>query len=155
MPFTDPASNIVATITDKARNLSARSIVEGLSFSVFGWSLGRGGYNDTNPVLVKPVLSTATALEDQVFPSPSTQQQFSSTDFDYPNSRSLSCSCRILMDTASVNYGMGEIGLWCKILNSPTTPAENNQVHLFSIAHFPIQTITKNTAKIFRVVTSF
>ena len=155
MPFTTTASNILAQITDKARNLATRSAIEGLSFSIVGWSLGRGGYNDTNPVLVKPVVSSVTALEDQVFPSPTAYQQFSATDFEYPNSRSLSCSCRIFMDTAAANYGVGEIGLWCKINNSPVTPAENGQTHLFAITHFPIQTITLNTAKIFRVVVTF
>ena len=154
MSYISPSSNIIALITDKGRNLSTRVPIEGLSFSLKGWALGRGGYQDINPVLVSPIVSANTSLDDQIYPLVGFNI-FSSTDFEFPSPRTVSCACRIYMDNVDACYGIGEIGVWSIINNSPLNPIENGEIDLFAIAHLPIQSITRNTAKIMRIILNF
>jgi hypothetical protein len=153
--YTDSSDNLISQITDVGRNLATRASIEGLSFKFIGWALGRGGYDPSNPVKTIPITSSDTTLIDQVHPSSYTLNYFVPSDLEVPTQRSVSCACRILRDTASANYGIGEIGIWVVILNSPVVPAEVGQLHLFSITHTPLQTITLNTAKILRIIHNF
>jgi hypothetical protein len=153
--YTDPADNIVAQITDKGRNLCTRAAIEGLSFQLYGWAMGRGGYDPSNPVHVLPIVPSDTALIDQIYPTLPNLNLFSATDFETPVARSVSCSCRIYRDTFTATYGIGEIGIWVRTLNSPLNPIENGELNLFSITHTPIQCITDTTMKAMRIIHNF
>lgn len=155
MSFSDPADNIISQLTTKGRNLATRSSIEGLSFQFLGWALGRGGYDPVNPVKILTINPNDTTLIDQIYPTIPFLNPFSPSDLETPTYRTVSCACRIVRDTFGANYGIGEIGIWIKILNSPLNPLENNEQHLFSITHMPIQTITANTAKIYRIINNF
>ena len=158
MPFTDIVDNIIASLTDKGRELSDRAPLEGLGWVFAGWSLGREGYDDANPVLVTPIdatITAQTALGDQVYPTASTIVPFAATDFERPNNRSIVTQCRVQRGTAAANFGIGEIGVWVDITFSPSNPSEVGERHLFSISHTPIQAITFNTAKVWRVIHNF
>jgi hypothetical protein len=155
MPFNDEVSNIVAQLTDKGRNLSARVTSEGLSYKFHSWALGRGGYNMSNPVEIVDIDTSFTALIDQIYPSAITRIPFIETDFEYPTSRTISLMIRIARETAGVNYGIGEIGIWVEIVASPTNPLEIGEMDLFAVAHMPIQPIMRNTAKVWRMLVNF
>jgi len=153
--YTDPADNLIAQITNAGRSLCVRAPIEGLAFQFYGWALGRGGYDPTNPVHVLPINSADTALIDQVYPAVSNYNLFALTDFENPTTRTVSCACRIFLGNILANYGIGEIGIWVKILNSPVNPLENGTLVLFSITHTPIQTITPNSARVYRIIHNF
>jgi len=60
MPFLDTPDTCITNLTDEGRNLLARSkFGSSLVMRVVGWNLGRGGYNDLNPVKVTPIVDVA------------------------------------------------------------------------------------------------
>ena len=61
MPFLDTPDTIIAQLTLEGRNLLARCKTGDLVYRVVGWLWGRGGYLDSNPVKVSPIVDTGAA----------------------------------------------------------------------------------------------
>jgi hypothetical protein len=69
MAITDPSDTIQAQTTEYFRQIEARGPIGDVVFKVVGFSVGRGGYNPTDPVHIVPVDPNATTLMDQVYPA--------------------------------------------------------------------------------------
>ena len=151
MPFTDPSDQIVAMLTDSGRNALARVSLGELSFTVESFAVGMGGYDDSNPVKISPIDTSLTGLEMHIYPSGSGNYKLLEST-ERPNEQSLVMNCR-LTDTEA-NYGLGEIGIWARIIES-NIPAEINTLFLFAVAHMPLQTKTYNHVFLERVLIQF
>ena len=154
MSFTDPSSSIQAYVTDQARQLLARALIGQTYYQVQGFSVGRGGYDMLNPVHIIPINTSLTALIDPVYPDITGMATFQQVD--QPTATSVIYSCRLPNTPAPshADYGLGELGIWARILHS-NIPAEVGLVFLFAVAHFPIQAKTNRDAWLYRVAIQY
>jgi hypothetical protein len=152
--YTSPSDSIQAYLTDYARQLIARATIGEVVYQVVGFSVGRGGYDIYDPVLVEPVDTAAQTLEDQVFPDAINYAPFAA--IEQPTTTSVMYACRLPSTPAPTNadYGLGELGVWGKILVS-NVPSEVNATFLFAAAHFPIRAKTYRDAWLLRAVVQF
>jgi hypothetical protein len=150
MPFTDPTDSIEAKITDAGRALLARSLLGEVSFMFEGFDAGREGYQDANPVKIDPVVSSDTALADPVFPL-SGLEPF--TTIDTPTDIYAAPVCRI--DRLEALYGLGELGIWVRILMDTVNPGDVGTDVLFALAHFPMIGKSDNHVLVYRVIFAF
>lgn len=151
MPFTDPPDTIVAVLTDAGREALARVLLGELSFIYDSFAVGRDGYDVLNPVKIVPINTTLTDLVDHFFPASPNTKLIEQPVFR-PNLAATTCICRLT--TAEGNAGLGEVGLWCKILNS-NIPSEIGTLFMFAVAHMPIQTKTDRHVYVLRFTTQF
>jgi len=126
MPFTDATDNAISALTDAGRDLYKRASLGTICFQLYGWAIGRGGYQDANPVKVDPIDTTLTDLIDRVYPSapPLLDLELINEDLlEYPNNRAVSIICRVPRQDINARHGYGELGIWVKVLKSeiPTT----------------------------------
>jgi hypothetical protein len=117
MPFTDPTDTVQAVLTDQGRDLMARSLLGQVSIQLQGFRAGRAGYQDLNPVLVDPVDPSDTALQDPVWPVPVTGLA-PFVSIERPVNNVVSAVCRI--DRADCTWGLGELGVWARVLRNET-----------------------------------
>ncbi len=150
MPFTDTPDPIIANLTDLGRTNFARVALGEISFEVRGFSVGRGGYNDTNPVKITPLDPTLTALEDQYFPVSGYKVL---TLVEYPTTKTYVANCRLASSDAI--QALGEIGLWAEIVYSDADPGEVGTTFLLAIGHFPMITKTLRQAIVYRMILQF
>ncbi len=60
MPFPNATSNVLAKLTSQGRNLLARSAAGLVSFTLEGFSVGRGGYDMVDPTQAIPIVDDST-----------------------------------------------------------------------------------------------
>jgi len=148
--YTDPTDNEIAQLTDAGRELETRRGVDGLAFYFYGWAVGRGGYDPSNVVKVIPINPALTALIDQVYPTVGSYNLFTDANFEYPNSRGIALTCRIPRGAYS-EWGLGELGIWVKIIDSPILLEIDTYV-LYAVSHFPLKSKTYNSANVRRFI---
>lgn len=150
MPFLSTPDPLVATLTDLGRINFARSTIGEVSFVVDSFAVGRDGYQMANPVLVQPINTTLTTLMDQFFPiSPATKPLEA---IERPTPSTIIANCRLASNEGIA--GLGEVGLWGKIVNS-IVPAEINTTFLLAVAHMPLNTKTLKQAVVYRFIIQF
>ena len=154
MPFTDPSSSIEAYLTDQSRQLLARTTIGQVYYQVQGFSVGRGGYDLSNPVHTIPINPASGALIDPVYPDITGMAALQ--QIDQPTATTAVYYCRLpnTLVPSNADYGLGELGVWAQILQSNIT-AEIGQIFLFAVAHFPIQAKTNREAWLYRVVVQY
>ena len=146
LPSGGIVTDVEARVTIQARQMVARSIIDGTSFKIVEMAVGSGGYDvgdATQAILIDP---TVTALDNEIFRKPIDQIEF-------PTSlASRSFVCRFSAD--SFAGGVGELGLYAEILSSPNV-AEIGTKFLFAIAHMGLTTKTNHHATSYRIIITF
>lgn len=137
-------STVVAAVTDGARQFMARSLTDGTSFRVVEFAVGTSGYDVANPLSAILVDPTATSLASEVFRDVIDQVETATLD-----GTSKSFVGRIGRD--ELQAGIGEIGLFAEILDSPF-PAEIGTKFLFALAHQPLNVKTDRHVASYRIV---
>lgn len=155
MAITDHSDDVQAFMTDQARTYFARMLSGELSYQTVGFSVGRGGYNPTDPVHILPVDTTTTALSDQVYPDTTGYVGFSEVDKVAISSLVFNCRLPATQIQSNADYGLGEIGIWGKILTSTANPSEIGTVFLYAIGHMPIRCKTRRDVMLMRVVVNY
>lgn len=150
MPYVSTPSSIEARLTDAGRNAFSRMSLGEISFVLKGFDVGREGYNDANPVLIDPIVTSNTALGDKIFP---TTGQKDVETFENPTPKTLVANFRLASNEAVA--GLGELGVWAEIINSTVSPSEVGTRFLMAISHFPIMTKTLRQAILYRVIIQF
>jgi hypothetical protein len=162
MPFTSVPDQPIAQLTDAGRHNFARVVNGEISFVIRGFSVGRGGYNDTDPVLVSPIDGTLPVLEDQFFPTPPPPPPpfpppppppYKNIErIEYPTNKTAVIYCR-LASSEGIS-GLGELGVWAEIIYS-INPSEIGSVFMMAVAHYPIITKTFKQVILHRIVIQF
>jgi len=151
LPYTDSPDPTLAFLTDIGRTNFARVILGEISFTLSGFAVGRGGYVDANPVHITPIVTSNSDLDDQFFPTLGTRKAFDL--IEYPTPKTVVANCRLASTEALA--GLGELGLWAKIIHSTVSPAEINTEFLLGIAHFPLVSKNLRQAIVYRVIIQF
>lgn len=153
MSFTDPSSPVIAKLTDKARDIYARSGIYSIAFKIKGFSVGTGGYEPSNPVEIKPLVTSDTSLENQVYPVTG-YANFQSVE-TLETVRVFNCRLPATQTGSTADRGLGEIGLWAEVISSedPTVPV--GTLYLYAIGHMPIRAKTYKDVFLFRVVVNY
>jgi alpha-tubulin suppressor-like RCC1 family protein len=123
-----------AQITNSALAFIARSALDGTLYAVTEFSVGIGGYDLANPGTVTPINPADVALSSEVWRGPLTHLQYSVA----PPPETVQYWCRVPRGATSAVQGIGEVGLWAKILWSPFV-WEIGTFFLFAIQHQPCQ----------------
>lgn len=153
MPFTDPTSDVAALLTNLGRSETARSILGEVSFHLSAWQVGRGGYQDTNPVKYELPDPADTSLIDPV-PDASSRRSFISIEQPIgPNV--VAPVCRLDPGDTDVEYGLGELGIFATYDRDIVTPANVGTDFLYAIAHFPLISKTPNHTLVWRVIIAY
>jgi len=63
MPFLDPTDSVICEASLQGRGLLARQKLGIVNYRALGWSSGRGGYDDLNPVKIIPLPATAVTAQ--------------------------------------------------------------------------------------------
>ena len=155
MPFTDTPDPIIANLTDLGREMFARATMGELKFIAYGFDVGRGGYSESNPVKITPVLNNSTELEDSIFPEDGSKKPVELIEKFHPTT--LIANCRLARE--DVESGLGEIGLWAKVTErsntaDPVVPAVDG-LFLLALGHFPIIVKTQRSVVLFRILVQF
>lgn len=150
MPYTSTPDAPIASLTELARTNFARASLGQISFEIKYFSVGRGGYNMPNPVLVEPIDPSQQSLIDQIFPSPLTLEPIEK--LEYPSQTAVVVYCRLGQTDAVA--GLGELGIWAEVVYS-TTPSEIGDVFLLSVGHTPLMTKTVNQVFLYRQIIQF
>jgi hypothetical protein len=150
MAITDPSDDIIAYLTDEAREMYARTFIGQIVYQTVGFSVGRGGFDPTDPVHIVSIDTTQQTLLDQVYPDVTGYAAFQ--DIQEPTNTNLVFECRLpnTLVPSNADYGLGEVGIWAQVLVS-NDPSEVGEVFLFAIAHMPIRAKTHRDAWLFRV----
>jgi len=135
---------VEAKITDIARQYIARSICDGTAFKVDTFAVGSGGYDISYPTRAIEVNSASTELDAEIFRGTITIVEEVVVD-----GTSKSFVCRLAQN--DISGGIGEIGLFATIIDSPY-PAEVGAQFLVCLAHQPLNTKTKNHVTTYRVI---
>lgn len=153
-PFSGEPNTVFASMTDGGLALLASARVEGLAYKLIGFRVGRGGYDTTTPTNALPITSSVTELDDPVFPPTSTSPEpFDRIEYATATENAVSLVCRL--DSGEALAGLGEIGIYAEILESPADPTEVGNVVLFSVAHRPLFGKTTFDVGVWRFVHNF
>jgi hypothetical protein len=106
----------------------------GLGINNFGVLPGTGFLAD----------GVGAALESPRYPSGTPDTVAAFLDVEYPNSSATSLVCRVAQSVG--NYGLGEIGIYADIIDSPIASEIGERV-LYAIGHFPI--VAKNSSSVY------
>jgi hypothetical protein len=157
MSYTDPSTDILASLTDRARTYIARATMGDIVFQVIGFGLGRGGYTPANFIQTTPLVLTATELDDKVFPDavPLSYEPFIETEEASPTVRVYNCRVGVSQFPGPADYGIGELALYGQILQSLTTPLEIGTVFVYALSHFPVVCKTRRDTFLRRVIVSY
>lgn len=150
MPFTNTPDQAIASLSDIGRTNFARAANGEISFIVTSFAVGRGGYKGTDPVLVDPIDSSLTTLEDQSFPVYPGLQPIER--IEYPTDMTAVIYCRIASNLGV--GGLGELGIYSQIIYS-TVPSEIGTTFLMAVSHYPLVTKTLNQVFLYRIVIQF
>jgi hypothetical protein len=156
MSITGPSADIIATLTDQARTYIARATLGEMVFQVVGFGLGRGGFNPADPTQVTALVTTATELDDKVYPDSIafSYQAFASTEEPTDTVRVYNCRAPSTIIASNADYALGEIALYGLVLNS-SVPAEIGTVFLYALSHFPCLCKTRRDVLLRRVIVSY
>lgn len=124
----------------------ARSFVEGLAFKISRFSVGTGGYDPATMDRALPVDNTRTDLQSPIF-------QDAVDLVETPNDTGRCFYCRL--QPSEANNGLGEIGIWGEVVDSPDNPAEVGTYFLFAIANQPFEGKNSDHTYIYRVVVQY
>ena len=137
-------THALATMT--GRTMLARSWAEGLAFKITRFSVGIAGYDPTTWDRALPVDNTRTTLQSEIFAD--------IVDLiETPNDTGRSFYCR-LQPTEALN-GLGEIGIWAEIVDSPENPAEVGTTFLFALVNQPFEGHNEDYTYIYRIVVQY
>lgn len=150
MAFTQPTDNITAFLTTKARAELARMIMGEVSFRLTAYQVGRGGYQQSNPVKVELIDTTLQALIDPV-PDAADRRDFVTIEQPIDDSV-VAPICRLDPGETDVEFGLGELGIFATYLRDDVTPSNVNTDFLFAVAHFPLISKTPTHTIVWRAV---
>ncbi len=156
MALTDPAGSIQTKVTDRTRELIARSYLGNVSFVTVGFAVGRGGYDPSDPVQSLPVNGADVELSDKVYPTaaPLDYAPCEAPESPVFNVRVYNCRLAANPLPSNADYGLGELGLYGQIIKSDN-PSEIGEVFLMAIGHFPIKVKTNRDVFLLRAVVSY
>lgn len=152
IPFQGSSQSILAALTEGGRHLIARRLVEGLGFRVIGFRVGRGGYDPSDVFSPLALDGGDTELLDPMYPIVSTDPA-PVARYEYPNQSAISFLCRVPAGEAL--SGIGEIGLYVEITDSPSDPTEVGDRHLFLHCHRPLLAKTNSDVLVWRLVAQY
>ncbi len=133
---------VEAVTTALARQLMARSTIDGTSLRAVEFSVGEGGFDPFNYTRIVPVNPDATGLDLSVFTD-------TIDEYEQPNER---CACHYcVLENGEANTILGEVGIWSIIMNSPV-PGENGTMILSAIGHFPAKPKNSDMQMAIRVI---
>lgn len=151
MPYLDSPDSSQAKITDIGRSYFARSILGDVAFKAVGFTVGKSGYVDSNPVKILPINTSDTSLISQFYPFVGIS---SFETIEMPEPKTIVLNCRLgHSDPANIG-AIGELGIWGQVLYS-TVPSEVGQLFLFAIAHNPILVKNLQNVFVYRILTQF
>jgi len=128
-----------AEVTSRARELLARSCIDGTGFKATDFSIGQGGLDPFDYKIAVPVNPDATQLELPLTIGGNATKPIA--EHENPNASSACVYC--LLENAEGNDQLSEVGVWAEILCSPIL-SEVGTKFLAAIAHFPL--ICKNSS---------
>lgn len=138
---------VVSRVTNRAREIMARGLIDGTSLRVVQAGVGTGGFDNSNPTSSLPIDPTATSLQNEIF-----RDVIDRIEIPVTSGTAVSFVFRI---SRTESFGpIGEIALYAEIQNSPI-PLENGSLIMFSIAHQPIITKTPNHVYTTRIIIAF
>jgi hypothetical protein len=150
-PYLGNTTSISAAITNRGRELMAKSVLSLLSFQLIGFKVGQGGYDLSgpvpNPLVTTPVDPALTDLLYPIFPVVG-YTPFVTIDTPFPNI--VAPVCRL--NSNECLYGLGEIGIWATILASSDIAYPIGTNVMFAVAHFPLKAKTDRDNFVFRVI---
>lgn len=150
MAFVDPTSPIEAQLTDQGRNELGRLLLGEVSLQLTSFQVGRGGYDVANPVRTVPIMGSDTALTDPV-PGGTDRRAFVTIENPIgPNV--VAPICRLNPSTPDVEFGLGELGIFCTYLRDDVTPGNVGSDFLFALSHFPLLSKTPTHTLVWRVM---
>jgi hypothetical protein len=136
---------VEAKLTDIARQYIARSVCDGTCFQITDFAVGSGGYDISYPTHAIEVDPSVTALDAEIY-----RGQITTVEDVVINGTAKSFVIRL--SQSSFSGGIGEIGLFATILDSPEYPSEENTEFLFCVAHQPLNTKTLNHVVTYRII---
>lgn len=151
MSFNDVPDSSQAKLTDIGRSYFARSIYGDVSFKAVGFNVGKSGYLDVNPVKISPINTSDIQLTTPFFPIIGLN---SFESIERPMPKTIVCNCRLSHSNPANVGAIGEVGVWCEVLNS-TVSSEIGEKFLLAIAHTPILVKNMQNVFVFRIVTQF
>lgn len=157
MALQDPSGDILAELTDLARNYLARAMIGDVVIQVKGFALGRGGFNPSDVVQPLPLNLADVELTDKVFPSAVAfeYEPFISTEEPTATARVYNCRVGSSPFPGNADYALGEAGLYAEVLKSISNPGEVGTVFLYALSHFPILCKTRRETLLRRVVVTY
>ena len=135
---------VEAKLTSIGRQYIARSICDGTSFKIDTFAVGSGGYDVAYPTKAISVDTNSINLDAEIF-----RGAITTVEEVLVNGTSKSFVSRLAQN--AVSGGIGEIGLFATILNSPYLDEIGSQF-LFCLAHQPLNVKTKNHVTTYRIV---
>lgn len=138
------ATTVHAEITDQAKVLLARSIVDGTSIKVTHFAFGAGGYDPIDPLRALMIDTAATSLDQETYRKVVDVYENPSLD-----SRTRSFAAR-LSRTEFVG-GIGEFALIATILHSPIS-AEVGTRFTFAIGHQGLRAKSTSHVETYRIL---
>jgi hypothetical protein len=154
MAITDQSDSIQASMTDLARQYIARMLLGPFSFSVVGFSSGRGGFNPVDPVHLVPLDTSLQTLLDQVYPNVTGYTALQSVDSPSDTCRVYNCRMPNTPAPSNADYGLGEVAVWAQVLTSDV-PAEVGTIFMMAVGHLPIRAKTNRDTFLWRVVVQY
>lgn len=151
MPYTDSPDSSQAKITDIGRSYFARSILGDVSFKAIGFTVGKSGYIDSNPVKILPINTSDSSLVAQFYPEYGVKQF---ETIEIPEPKTIVLNCKLNHSEPSNIGAIGELGIWCEVVHS-TIQSEIGNTFLFAIAHNPILVKNLQNVFVYRILTQF
>lgn len=125
LPATTPG--MIASVTNMARNLRARSWSDGTAWRITAMAVGVGGHDPVDPMRPIPVDPDLQTLRAETFRS-------SALVAENPREDSRATSFALPLSRTSYSGGVSEFGLIATILFSPI-PSEVGTTFLYSVVH--------------------
>jgi hypothetical protein len=154
MAITDQSDSIQASMTDLARQYIARMLIGTFSFQAVGFSSGRGGYDQNDPVHILPLDTSLQALSDQVYPDTTGYTALQSIDSPSTTCRVYNCRMPNTPVPSNADYGLGEVAVWAQVLTSDV-PSEIGTIFMLAVGHLPIRAKTNRDTFLWRVVVQY
>jgi len=145
--YTDPTDAISAGLTNAGRDAMARLIMGELAFRLSSFQVGMGGYDPGNPVRITPLNLTLTDLLTPV----GGKRDFITIEQPIgPNV--VAPITRLEQNDATVEFGLGELGIYGTYEMHLTTPALVGTDFLFAAAHFPLVSKIPSHTFVWRII---
>lgn len=139
---------VKGTITTQAREYLARSASDGTSIKIVEFSVGSNGYNPAIPLYATIPNPDDTELEAEIYRNSITAVEQNVL----VDGTAKSFVCRLSSD--SIVGGIGEIGLWAEVIDSPFS-SEIGEKFLFAICHQPLNVKSLRHVASYRIIIAF